>query len=216
MSARVRFIERLMFEIHNYYSFIIAVLLFQLYPGAGTIVILNSTARGGVRGGMRAVFGTLTGDLIYMFSAVFGLAAILNTYPNILNIAQWIGVAYLFWIGFKYIRLSDKKSTSLEIKGTNWNFYSQALAVSLTNPKAIIFFMAFFPLFLGTNSRPLTLMILMVHVTVISFLYQTTLVLLGNATIQHLSNFRYIRILATRLAGVAIMGFGVKLILNKG
>jgi threonine/homoserine/homoserine lactone efflux protein len=204
-----------MFDIQNYSSFILAVLLFQLYPGAGTITILNATARGGIRGGMKAVFGTLTGDFTYMLSGIFGLAAILAVYPCILNIAQYIGVIYLFWIGFKFLRVPTNESKDVEIENKNWGFYRQALAVSLTNPKAIMFFMAFFPLFLGVGSRPLTLVILMAHVTVISFLYQSALVLMGNATIQRLSNYRYIRIIATRLAGVAIMGFGVKLLLNK-
>jgi threonine/homoserine/homoserine lactone efflux protein len=204
-----------MFDIQNYSSFILAVLLFQLYPGAGTITILNATARGGIRGGMKAVFGTLTGDFTYMLSGIFGLAAILAVYPCILNIAQYIGVIYLFWIGLKFLRVPTNESKDVEIENKNWGFYRQALAVSLTNPKAIMFFMAFFPLFLGIGSRPLTLVILMAHVTVISFLYQSALVLMGNATIQRLSNYRYIRIIATRLAGVAIMGFGVKLLLNK-
>ena len=57
---------------------------------------VNSTARGSVRGGMKAAFGTITGDFIYMLSAVLGLAAIFKTYPNVLNIAQWVGVIYLF------------------------------------------------------------------------------------------------------------------------
>lgn len=204
-----------MFDIQNYSSFIVAVLLFQLYPGAGTIAILNSTARGGVCGGMKAVFGTLTGDFIYMLSAVLGLAAILAAYPSILNISQWIGAIYLFWTGLKFMRVPTHEFNNMEIENESWNFYRQALAVSLTNPKAIMFFMAFFPLFLGVGSSPLTLIILMAHVTVISFLYQSGLVFIGNFTIQRLSNVRYVRIIASRLAGAAIMGFGVKLLLNK-
>ncbi len=203
-----------MFDIQNYGSFITAVLLFQLYPGAGTIVILNSTARGNVRGGMKAVFGTLTGDFIYMLSAVLGLATILAAYPGILNIAQWIGIIYLFWIGLRFMRVPTKKE-NVETENKNWDFYRQAFAVSLTNPKAIMFFMAFFPLFLGVGSRPLTLVALMGHVTIISFLYQSALVFIGNATIQRLSNLKFVPIISARLAGMAIMGFGIKLLLNK-
>jgi threonine/homoserine/homoserine lactone efflux protein len=202
-----------MFEIQNYNNFILAVLLFQLYPGAGTITILNATARGGIRGGMKAVFGTLTGDFIYMLSAVLGLAAMLAAYPSLLDIAQWIGAIYLIWIGFKFIRAQKNELKNNE--NGDWAFYRQAFAVSLTNPKAIMFFMAFFPLFLSVGSRPLTLVVLMAHVTIISFLYQSGLVFIGNATIQRLSSFRYIRIIASRLTGVAIMGFGIKLLLNK-
>ncbi len=71
-----------MFGIHNYGSFIAAVLVFQLIPGAGTISILNATARNGMGGGMKAVFGTLSGDLVYMCAAVLGLAAILSAIPG--------------------------------------------------------------------------------------------------------------------------------------
>jgi threonine/homoserine/homoserine lactone efflux protein len=74
--------------------------------------------------------------------------------------------------------------------------------------------MAFFPLFLSSDSSPLTLFTLMVHVTAISFIYQTCLVLVGNPVARRLSQWRYARSIATRLAGVAFVGFGVKLAFN--
>jgi threonine/homoserine/homoserine lactone efflux protein len=74
-----------MFHIQNYSSFIMAVVAFQIIPGAGTITILNATARQGAGGGMKAVFGTLSGDLLYMLAAVLGLAAILSAYPGVMN-----------------------------------------------------------------------------------------------------------------------------------
>ena len=201
-----------MFGIQNYGSFIMAVIIFQLIPGAGTITILNATARGGIGSGMKAVSGTLSGDFIYMLSAVLGLAAILSAYPGVLASAQWIGVAYLCWIGLKLIRTSGKDQpqyAALEKGG--WTYFRQALAVSLTNPKVIMFFMAFFPLFLSTESTPVTLFMLMVHVTAISLLYQTLLVFAGNAVAQRLSRWQFARLLATRLAGAALIGFGIKL-----
>ena len=97
-----------MFDIQNYGSFIMAVIVFQLAPGAGTITILNATARGGIGSGMKAVFGTLSGDFAYMLAAVLGLAAILSAYPGILASAQWIGVAYLCWMGWKLLSTSGE------------------------------------------------------------------------------------------------------------
>ncbi len=90
-----------MFGIHNYGSFIAAVLVFQLIPGAGTISILNATARNGMGGGMKAVFGTLSGDLVYMCAAVLGLAAILSAYPGVLAGAQWIGAGVSVLAGYQ-------------------------------------------------------------------------------------------------------------------
>jgi threonine/homoserine/homoserine lactone efflux protein len=204
-----------MFDIQNYGSFIMAIVVFQIIPGAGTISILNATARNGIGGGMKAVFGTLSGDLLYMLAAVLGLAAILSAYPSLFAIAQWVGVAYLCWMGLKLLRtaIADAPSATVS-EQEGWTYFRQALAVSLTNPKVIMFFMAFFPLFLSTESTPATLLILMVHVTAISLIYQIGLVLVGNAVAQRLSRWRYIRLIANCMAGIALIGIGAKLAFN--
>ena len=204
-----------MFDIQNYGSFVTTIIIFQLIPGAGTIAILNATARNGVGTGMKAVFGTLSGDFIYMVAAVLGLASILSAYPGILASVQWLGIAYLCWIGWKLLCASVTDQTSYTLNNQeSWSYFRQALGVSLTNPKVIMFFMAFFPLFLGKGSTPVTLLTLMLHVTAISFLYQTCLVLAGNVVARRLSQWQYARLVATRLAGLALLGFGVKLALS--
>lgn len=204
-----------MFDIQNYGSFIVTVIVFQLIPGAGTITIINAAARNGMGGGMKAVLGTLCGDIIYMLSAVLGLAAILGAYPGILASAQWFGAAYLCWLGWKLMRTSaSHKPAQLPGGQANWTYFRQALAVSLTNPKVIMFFMAFFPLFLSPQSTPATLMTLMLHVTTISLLYQTMLVFIGNAAARRLSRWQYAQMFGTRLAGAALIGFGIKLALS--
>ncbi|MGB3211473.1 MAG: LysE family transporter [Desulforhopalus sp.] len=83
--------------------------------------------------------------------------------------------------------------------------------MSLTNPKVIMFFMAFIPLFLSSESKPVTLFVLMMHVTVTSLIYQTGLVLVGNVVARRVSRWQYVRIVATRLAGIALISVGVKL-----
>ena len=204
-----------MFDIQNYGSFIMTVIVFQLIPGAGTITILKSSAQGGIGGGMKAVCGTLIGDFIYMLAAVLGLAALLGAYPGVLAGAQWIGVGYLCWLGWKLLRTSvTNPAVDKTLDQGGWPYFRQALAVSLTNPKVIAFFMAFFPLFLRPESKPVTLLVLMIHVTVISFVYQTGLVLVGNTVARRLSKWHYAKLVATHLAGVAFIAFGVKLALG--
>lgn len=204
-----------MFGIQNYGSFIMAVIIFQLIPGAGTITILNATARNGVGGGLKAITGTLLGDFIYMLSAVLGLAALLTAYPGVLESAQWLGAAYLCWFGLKLLRNQKKTDQKKEaIDRLGWTYFRQALAVSLTNPKVIMFFMAFFPLFLSNDSTPITLITLMAHVTAISFLYQIGLVFVGHVAARRLSQWQVTRLIATRLAGVALIAFGIKLAVN--
>lgn len=205
-----------MFGIHNYPSFVAAILLFQISPGPGALTILNATARHGVRAGMGAVLGTLAGDFLFMLGAVLGLAAALAARPVILSSLQWLGIIYLCWLG---LNLLFRPSASEEPKAApgseRWTCFRQAFAVCLTNPKAIMFFMAFFPLFLKPDSPPQTLGLMILHVSLLSLLYQAGLVLVGNAIAVRLAQFRQARVMARRLAGLGLIGFGIKLAANK-
>jgi threonine/homoserine/homoserine lactone efflux protein len=202
-----------MFGIQHYAQFIAAVLVFQLIPGPGTLAILNATARGGVRVGMGAVLGTLVGDFLYMLAAVLGLAAVLAAYPVAFTAMRWFGIAYLAWMGLSLLRVSVQDRAGEVVLEEAWIHFRRAFGVSLTNPKVIMFFMAFFPVFLKADARPLTLGLMMVHVTVLSLLYQTGLVLVGNAAARSLSRIPAVRMLAHRLAGLALIGFGIRLAL---
>lgn len=201
-----------MFDIQNYTSFLAAILVFQLIPGAGTLAILNATARNGVGAGLGAVLGTLAGDFLFMVAAVAGLAAVMNSNPILFQSLQWFGAAYLCWLGLQLLRSPvSRDATNPEPHKSAWRYFRQACVVSLTNPKVVLFFVAFFPLFLRPGSSTTTLVAMMVHVTIISFLYQAGLVLVGNAVARRLRAIPSARRIATRLAGIALIGFGVKL-----
>lgn len=204
-----------MFGIQNYASFIAAILIFQLIPGPGTLAILNATARNGIAAGLGAVLGTLAGDFSFMVAAVIGLAAVMKANPMLFQALQWFGAGYLCWMGWQLLRAPiGGGSAAQETKKTGWVYFRQAFAVSLTNPKVVLFFVAFFPLFLRADAPPMTLAVMMAHVTMISFLYQAALVLIGNVVARKLSALPSACRIATRLAGVALIGFGIKLALS--
>lgn len=209
-------VARAMFDIQNYTSFVLAILTFQLIPGPGTITILNATARNGISAGMGAVCGTLIGDFIFMLAAVAGLAALMQANPLLFEALQWLGAGYLCWMGVQLLRkrFSDHLQQE-EPRQSAWVYFRQACAVSLTNPKVILFFVAFFPLFLRPGASATTLIVMMAHVTLLSLLYQAGLVLVGNSVAQQLKAIPQARMLATRLAGVALIGFGIKLISSR-
>lgn len=201
-----------MFDIQNYSSFIAAILIFQLIPGAGTLAILNATARNGIGAGMGAVIGTLVGDFIFMVAAVAGLAAFLTANPQVFVALQWFGAAYLCWMGLQLLRAPLAAASEQDaVRQSGWIYFRQACLVSLTNPKVILFFVAFFPLFMRPDSPPATLVAMMLHVTAISLLYQAGIVLVGNAAARRLRAIPSARKIATRLAGIALIGFGIKL-----
>ena len=206
----------MLFGIHNYTGFVAAIVAFQILPGPGTLAILNATARHGVRSGMGAVLGTLAGDLLFMMGAALGLAAVLAAHSVILSSLQWGGIVYLCFLGLKLLRVPVADDGADAARAQNhWTCFRQAFAVCLTNPKAIMFFLAFFPLFLTTASRPHTLGVMMAHVSLISLVYQTGLVLIGHAVTLRLSRFPHARLWAGRLVGLGLLGFGLKLAINR-
>lgn len=206
---------RPMLDIQNYSSFIAAILVFQAVPGAGTIAILDATARDGPVAGLAAVLGTLVGDFVFMLAAVAGLAALLQTQPLAFQALQWFGAAYLTWLGLQLVRNrpGDDGAASARVQSPRV-YFRRALMVSLTNPKVILFFVAFFPLFLQPGASMATLVVMMLHVTVLSLLYQTALVLLGNFVVVRLTPFPGSRRIATRFAGLALLGLSIKLALG--
>ena len=203
-----------MFGIEHYVSFVSAIVLFQLIPGAGTLAIVNATARRGVHAGLSAVLGTLVGDAVWMVGAALGLAAVMQANPALFRALQWFGVVYLLWMAWGLLRSGRSESVSEAVAVSSWQYARQAALVSLTNPKVMLFFVAFFPLFLRHDSGALTLFVMMAHVSLISLLYQAGLVLLGHWVARVFEDIPQAQVWAKRLAGVALIGFAAKLAAN--
>ena len=204
-----------MFDIQNYPQFILAIIVFQLIPGAGTLAIVNASARSGIKMGMAAVAGTLIGDAVYMISAMLGLATVMKANSSLFSALQWFGVIYLVWMAWGLLRADKIENTIDSAKPVSaWLYARQAALVSLTNPKVMLFFVAFFPLFLKVDASISTLIIMMVHVTVICFIYELGLVLIGNWVASKLKGLPMAEVWAKRLAGVSLLGFASKLASN--
>ena len=92
-----------MFGIADYGAFVAAIVLFLAIPGPGNLALITSTSKGGIRGGLAATMGVIAGDQVLMWSAVAGVAALLAAYPDAFNAVQWLGAAYLAWLGAKML-----------------------------------------------------------------------------------------------------------------
>ena len=120
--------------------------MFLAIPGPGNLALITSTSKGGIRGGLAATFGVIAGDQVLMWAAVAGVAALLTAYPAAFHAVQWLGAAYLAWLGFKMLLAKPGAAPILNIRPRQ--YFRQAFTITLLNPKAIVFYMAFFPLFI--------------------------------------------------------------------
>ncbi|MDP2262386.1 MAG: LysE family translocator [Hydrogenophaga sp.] len=204
-----------MFGIADYGAFVVAIVLFLAIPGPGNLALITSTSKGGLRGGLAATLGVMAGDQVLMWLAVAGVAALLAAYPAAFSAVQWLGAGYLAWLGWKMLTAKPGDKPVLNIRPRQ--YFQQALAITLLNPKAIVFYMAFFPLFVdpARHQGLLTFGVMAATIAALTFLYGLVVVLLTHFLAERMRATPLIARTLEKLAGVFLIGFGVKLAISK-
>lgn len=204
-----------MFGIVDYGAFVVAIIVFLLIPGPGNLALITSTGKGRIRGGLAATLGVIFGDQVLMWLAVAGVAALLSAYPRAFNAVQWLGAAYLVWLGGRMLLAKAGAAPVLQIKAHH--YLRQAFMITLLNPKAVVFYMAFFPLFVDpvTHQGLTTFAVMALTIAALTFGYGLTVVLLTHFLVERLRANPVIPRAMGKLAGVFLIGFGVKLALSR-
>lgn len=197
--------------ISDYGSFCGAVLLFLALPGPGTFALLTSTGKGGFRAGAACTLGLIAGDQTLLWLAVAGVAALLATHPVAFHAVQYAGAAYLGWIGLRLLLATDGASSPIRIKPRH--YARQGFVITVLNPKAIVFYMAFFPLFINpvTHRGLPTFAAMALTVAVISIVYCLTLCAFAHAVSECVKAHRPLSMALQRVAGGCLVAFGIKL-----
>ena len=200
-----------MLGIADYGTFCAAILVFLALPGPGTFALLTSTAKGGLRAGAAATLGVIIGDQVLMWLAVAGVAALLAAYPVAFKVVQIAGAAYLAYIGLKLIFAKPGAASPVRIEPRQ--YARQAFFITLLNPKAIVFYMAFFPLFIdpALHQGAATFIAMAATIAGITLVYGLTLCAFANAVSAHVRAHQRLARGLEKLAGIFLVGFGIKL-----
>lgn len=202
--------------ITDVWQLIVATMVFLMLPGPGTFCVLTSTGRHGLRGGFMSLAGLMLGDAVLMFLAAIGVAALLQANPMLFKGMQYLGAAYLAYLGIKLLTAKKDGQGGAVVPFSNAADFRRGFLVTLVNPKAIVFYMAFFPLFIdpATHQGSLTFITMGAVISCCTLFYGSLLVFAGNAAARHLASNRRIAAFATRAAGIFLIGFGIKLTTN--
>ena len=204
-----------MFGVADYGQFVLAVVVFLAIPGPGNLALITSTSKGRLLCGLAATLGVIAGDQVLMWLAVAGVAALLVAYPAALTAVQWLGAAYLVWLGGKMLLAKPGAAPILNIKPRH--YFRQAMAITLLNPKAIVFYMAFFPLFVDPvhHQGLITFGVMAGTIAGLTFFYGLVVVLLTHFLAQRMRANPVVSATLEKLAGVFLIGFGLKLAISK-
>ncbi len=138
-----------------YIAYVLATSALVLMPGPiVTLTVANSLAHGAGRG-VLTVLGSSAGTGVLLGLGALGMAWMLTALSEWIVWIRWIGAAYLIFLGIKQWRATpvDLKDAHAD-KGPVASVLLHGFVVAVTNPKTILFYVAFFPQFLDT-SRPL-------------------------------------------------------------
>ena len=204
-----------MFGIADYAAFVAAIVIFLAIPGPGNLALITSTSKGGVRGGVAATLGVIAGDQVLMWMAVAGVAALLTTWPPAFRAVQWLGAAYLAWLGARMLLAKPGDAPVLKIQPRY--YFRQALLITLLNPKAIVFYMAFFPLFVDPlrHEGLVTFGAMAVTIALLTLAYGLIVVVLTHVLAERMRANPIVSSVLQKLAGLFLIGFGIKLALSK-
>lgn len=134
-------------------AFAVTMLALAASPGPGVFTTVARALASGAAQGAFVALGIVTGDLVYLMLAVYGLAALAQTLGGLFVIVQYAGGAYLIWLGFKIWNSPALMGAPQGVRELSWKAnYTSGLLVTLCNPKAILFYLGLLPGFVDLNS----------------------------------------------------------------
>ena len=130
-------------------AFLPAALALNLTPGADMMFCLGQGLRAGSRPAIAASGGIALGVFVHAGLAGIGLSALIAAMPGALDVIRWAGVAYLLVLAVQALRAAPLGAAEARLVRPRaaWRAFGQGLVVNLTNPKVILFVLAFVPQF---------------------------------------------------------------------
>ena len=151
-------------------SFIIATATLALSPGPDNIFVLIQSMTYGKKQGMAIVCGLISGCIIHTSLVAFGLSTFIKSNAELLLVLKLLGAGYMLYLAYRVFTSPAVINTNTATKSKSVvALFKQGFIMNVINPKVSIFFMAFFPAFLYSETQSLV-----VQFYTLGFLFMTT------------------------------------------
>ena len=132
----------------NYPALALATFLFAATPGPGIVAILAVAVSRGAAMGTAMSLGLVCGDMAYLLVAIASLAGIAHWLEGAMEAVRVAGGLYIAWLGYRQMRSPPLEAGEAPIDGRGlWVAWAGGFAITITNPKVVVFYLSFLPLF---------------------------------------------------------------------
>jgi len=201
--------------VDSYLLFVLIAVIAVLTPGPGVIMTLSNALRSGLPGALAGISGIAAGTFLVATASATSLGVLLNTSATAFTVLKYLGSGYLFYLGFRLFRSPAMYVAAAEQKTLNWQRqFSEGVALQLSNPKAIFFFMAVLPQFVDNSTQyagqffllliTYSMLVMLIH------LFYARMAILSCHWLNSDTGSRYI----SRIGGGVFFGFGIGLALS--
>jgi leucine efflux protein len=207
----------------DFSSYLLGTVFIILLPGPNSLYVLTIALQKGWRSGAWGAIGIFIGDSVLMVAVAFGAASILISSPIAFSLVRTAGAVYLAWMGYGLLRSGQQRWTmgaqakayALQIRLMQLHPLLAALTLSLTNPKAIFFFIAFFSQFINPDfaNPAYTFLYLAIVLQILSMAYLASLIFVGQIFLQFFQRQPRLVALLWMLSGILFIGFAIRLLL---
>lgn len=202
---------------HLFAAYCLAVAILLLIPGpVVTLVVANSLSHGR-RSGFATVVGASAGNAILLGATAVGLLAFFAWLSEIFEIVRWVGAAYLIWLGIKAWRAHGAQEGAIAPVAARSSraVFLQGFLIAITNPKAILFYIAFLPQFVDPRLPAGPQLLAMIGTMIVmGFLSDSGYALLA-ARARGWFTVPKRRRLQSRIAGTLLIGVGCGLLVAR-
>jgi len=200
-------------------SFILATSALAISPGPDNIYVLMQSLVNGKKYGIATVCGLITGCLVHTTLVAFGVSAIIKQNDSLFFIIKLFGALYLLYLAFNVYK-SDAElslnSNNIPKKSTT-QLFKQGFIMNVLNPKVSIFFLAFFPGFLFSNtlSTITQFYVLGFIFMIVSFIIFSIIAVLSGLISEYIKKHKNVGFILKWLQIIVFVGIAIFILLSE-
>lgn len=191
-----------------------AAFIFGISPGPGTLAALSVSTTQGLRSGLILGAGEAVGDVVYLTMAILSLGYLSIYLEPVMIFVRWIGAGYLIYLGIMQFRQSKLELETTKQISNRIKLFLMGFLIGGTNPKVVLFYLSFIPLFLDLSNINLTTGLQIIFTVYFSVFASLIVVCVaGNQIKTWISKPSSLKIL-NRITGIIMIIVGILLVIK--